>query len=131
MYEHHFHNNNITLLNKIEKINNLISNHEEKIANPLLEYISGRQDFKLIGKNKIQNKNRAPTISFTVNGKSSKDITKILINNKIATRNDNFYAWRCLKALNIDTIDGVVRLSLIHYNNNNDVKKTINALEKV
>ena len=31
--------------------------------------------------------------------------SKILVNNNIATRNDNFYAWRCLNALGINSGD--------------------------
>ena len=54
-----------------------------------------------------------------------------MIKNKIATRNDNFYAWRCLKALGIDTNDGVIRASMVHYNNLDDVEKLINALNKI
>jgi len=54
-----------------------------------------------------------------------------LIKNKIATRNDNFYAWRCLKSLGIDFDDGVVRLSLTHYNSIDETNKLINALEKI
>ena len=49
----------------------------------------------------------------------------------IATRNDNFYAWRCLKALGIDTVDGVVRISLVHYNKLEETSKLINSLEKI
>ncbi len=49
----------------------------------------------------------------------------------IALRNDNFYAWRCLQALSIDTEDGVVRASMVHYNNSEDVEKLINALKTV
>ena len=131
LYNHHFENNQINIINKIEKINNLISIHEENIANPLLEYISNRNDLKLIGKNRILNKNRAPTISFTSKNKSSKEIANLLINNKIATRNDNFYAWRCLEALGIDTQDGVIRLSLVHYNSKEDVEKLIISLDKI
>ena len=130
IYNHHF-NQSATLKIKIEKINQLISNHEEKIANPLLEYISNNKLLKLIGKRRIENKNRAPTISFTHKKKSSSEINRVLNNNYIATRNDNFYAWRCLKSLGIDLEDGVIRLSLTHYNNENDVKKAIKALEKV
>ena len=33
LYEHHFSEKKISILKKIEKINNLISLHEEKIAN--------------------------------------------------------------------------------------------------
>ena len=131
LYNHHFQNKDLDILNKIKKINELISKHEEKVANPILEYIEKRKDFNLIGKKIIKNKDRAPTIAFTSNNISSKELSTILVNNKIATRNDNFYAWRCLKALGIDVDDGVVRLSLTHYNSVNDTKAVISALDKV
>ena len=84
---------------------------------------------KLIGKKKIENKDRAPTISFISKKIKSKNFSEILVNNKIATRNDNFYAWRCLKALGIDTEDGVIRISLVHYNTEEEVNKLIKVLE--
>ena len=131
LYNHHFDNTKISILEKIEKINNLISMHEEEIANPILNYIHERKDFNLIGKNKITNKNRAPTISFYSNNKSSKEISNNLLKFNIATRNDNFYAWRCLKYLGIDVDDGVVRLSMTHYNNYIDTEKVIKALKNI
>ena len=54
-----------------------------------------------------------------------------MVKHRIATRNDNFYAWRCLKALGVDTDDGVVRTSMVHYNSEDDVKKLINVLKKI
>ena len=131
LYNHHFPDENNTLRKKIEKINELISNHEEQIANPLLEYLNSRNDIKLIGKKKIENKNRAPTIAFIFVNQSSKKISDQLVKNGIATRNDNFYAWRCLKALGIDVDDGVVRTSMVHYNTHEDVEKLISVLKKI
>ena len=130
-YHHHITKYNHSLRERITKINELISKHEEKIANPLLDYLSSRKDIRLIGQNKIENKNRAPTISFISNRISSKKLSNHLVKNHIATRNDNFYAWRCLKALGIDTEDGVVRTSIVHYNSLEDVKKLIEVLEKI
>ncbi len=131
LYDHHFEDKNVNILEKINKINNLISKHEEDIANPILEYISSRKDLTLIGKNKISNKDRAPTIAFTSKKLSSKSISEFLVNNKIATRNDNFYAWRCLQSLGIDANDGVVRISMVHYNSINDTEKLIKVLKKI
>ncbi len=131
LYNYHFKDKELNHLKKINKINKLISEYEESIANPLLDYISKRNNFKLIGKNKIKNKDRSPTISFTIENKSSKKVSKILVKNNIATRNDHFYAWRCLEALGIDTNDGVVRISMTHYNNKKDVDNLINALELI
>ena len=130
-YSHHFDQNKKTLREKINKVNELIAEHEERIANPLLEYLNSRNDIKLIGQKKIKNKNRAPTISFYSNKISSKNLSKHLVKNEIATRNDNFYAWRCLKALGIDTEDGVVRTSMVHYNSEEDTNKLIEVLMKI
>ena len=131
LYNHHFQDNENIISRKIKKINNLISKHEEVVANPILNYIDEREDLNLIGKNKIQNKNRAPTIAFTSNKISSKKISEILVQNKIATRNDNFYAWRCLQSLGINTEDGVVRLSFTHYNSLKDTDLVLKALDKI
>ncbi len=129
-YDHHFDNNNYTTREKINNVNNLFASHEAEIANPLLEFIHKKNNLRLIGKNQITNKNRAPTISFISKEKSSKKISQILVENKIATRNDNFYAWRCLDALGINTEDGVIRISLTHYNSMKEVEKLINILDK-
>ena len=130
LYEHHFSESNLNRLERMNKINELIANHEKKIANQFLDFINGEKKIRLIGKKKIQNKDRAPTIAFTVENKSSKEISNSLVNENIATRNDNFYAWRCLKALGIDTEDGVIRISMVHYNTSAEVEKLINAFKK-
>ncbi len=131
IYDHHFENNNFEIREKIDKINNLISVHEEEIANPLLEYLGSRRDINLIGKKLIKNKDRAPTIAFTFKNKLSSEVSKFLVKNKIATRNDNFYAWRCLKGHNIDINDGVIRISMVHYNTYEEVNYLIKVLDKI
>ena len=119
----------ISIREKISKVNNLIAKHEEEVANPILDYIDNRSDLKLIGKNKISNKNRAPTI-FISNVKSSKEISNILVSEKIATEMTT-YAWRCLKALGINSDDGLIRLSLTHYNSIDETNLAIQALKKL
>ena len=131
LFNHHFNQENLSINEKIAKVNFLFAKHEEDIANPILEYINEREDLILIGKNKITNKNRAPTISFYSKNKSSEQISKELVKNKIATRNDNFYAWRCLKAIGIDVDDGVVRLSLTHYNTKEETANLISVLKTI
>lgn len=131
LYNHHFENNDVSIQDKIKQINSLFCEHEEYIANPILNYLYNRSDIRLIGKNKIINKNRAPTISFVSKNKSSKEIANKLNANNIATRNDNFYAWRCLKALGIDVNDGVIRISMVHYNSKKETDLLLKALELV
>ncbi len=131
LYKYHFGNHDIKIQKKISKINSIVSKHEEELANPLLNYLKNRNDFILIGKDRIINKDRAPTIAFTHKNKSSKHISDFLLSKNIATRNDNFYAWRCLEALKISTSDGVIRISLVHYNTMDEVNYLIEVLEKI
>ena len=90
-----------------------------------------KKKLNYLAKRKVANKNRAPTFSFTIEDISSAKVSEVLVSQDIALRNDNFYAWRCLQALGIDTEDGVVRASMVHYNNSEDVEKLINALKTV
>ena len=129
LFTHHFGNSDFNIRKKIDKINSLIANHEEYIANIFLDYISTRNDIKVLGKKRISNRNRAPTISLITKNKTSKEFSNHLVSNKIATRNDNFYAWRCLESLGIETNDGVVRISMLHYNTKKEVLNLINAIE--
>ena len=43
LYFHHFNNTKISILEKISKINKLISEHEEEIANPILNYLDSER----------------------------------------------------------------------------------------
>jgi len=131
LFEHHYPGENLPIREKIHKVNELIAEHEMEIANPLLDYLSNRSDIRLIGKKTITGKDIAPTIAFTMKNKSSKDLSSELVKHGIATRNDNFYAWRCLMALGIDVDDGVVRTSMVHYNTHNDVSNLIKALKQI
>ena len=72
LYDHHFNESTLLMRKKINKINELISKHEGKNGNPILKFIDENKDLRLIGQNKIEQKNRAPTISFTSSRKSSK-----------------------------------------------------------
>ncbi len=131
IHKHHYKNDELSIRQKINQINQLFSKHEEEIANPILEFLSKNKNYNLIGKKKIFNKNRAPTISFTMKNRSSKNVSKILVKNNIATRNDNFYAWRCLEALGIDTEDGIIRISLTHYNTAKECENLIKILDQI
>ena len=99
------------------------------LNNSIVLQSSRENKIKLIGKQRVENKNRAPTISFTVEGITSEKVSEALVSQDIAIRNDNFYAWRCLRALGIDTDDGVVRASMVHYNNLDDIDKLIQAFK--
>jgi cysteine desulfurase family protein (TIGR01976 family) len=134
LYYHHFdpmrltYSHNITSRHKHERVTSLIQMHEQEIAQPLLTYLVSNPDVRLIGKETM--KDRVPTISFIHSKYSSKDISKYLIEHGVACRHGSFYAPRILNALDINTEDGVVRISMVHYTTHTEVDCIIKHLEK-
>jgi selenocysteine lyase/cysteine desulfurase len=62
---------------------------------------------------------------------SSKAVQR-LVDKQIAVRSGNFYAVRCLEALNIqNTQEGAIRFSLVHYNSSEDVDRLVEGLREL
>ena len=50
----------------------------------------------------------------------------------IAVRNGHFYALRCLEALGIrDTDDGIIRISMVHYNTTEEVDRLVQGIKEL
>ena len=71
---------------------------------------------------------RAPIICFSVEGKTSTEVAKALFARKIAVGHGHFYAKRCVDALGLE---GVVRISFAHYNDDAEVDRLISALSEI
>ena len=57
------------------------------------------------------------------------DAVNRLVEQQIAVRNGHFYALRCLEALGIqDTDEGIIHISLVHYNSSEDVNRLVEGL---
>ena len=129
IYSHHFSDPNLSLYEKGKKIFKLVYSHEEQLMEKLLSFLKSKNSVTLIGKSTHLRNERMPTVSFTVKNKSSLLIAQEAGKNGIGIRNGDFYAWRCLKGLGIDTNDGVIRISMVHYNSMEEVDKLIKFLE--
>ena len=129
LYNHHFSDHQLNLYEKGKKIFKLVYSHEEQLMEKLLSFLKSKNNVKLIGKSTHLRNERMPTVSFTVKNKSSLSIAQEAGKNGIGIRNGDFYAWRCLKGLGIGTNDGVVRVSMVHYNSVEEVEKLINFLD--
>ena len=131
IYNHHFPNQqeHQNLHIKGKEIFNLISRHEENLMEIFLNFLKSKKNVRLIGRKTHKRSERMPTVSFTVNGKSSLSIAKEAAKHSIGIRNGEFYAWRCLEALNIKQPDGVVRVSMVHYNNIDEVNRLVDFLD--
>jgi selenocysteine lyase/cysteine desulfurase len=109
-------------------VRGLFRGHETILLQPLLDFLAGHPKVRLIGR--ARGAERAPTVSFTAPGRRSADIAAALARANIGVGVGNFYAYRVLRALGIDTDDGAVRLSFVHYTSKDEVGRLIGELER-
>lgn len=132
IHAHHFEDTGISAHEKAARIFDLFSEHETTQANRILEAIKTIPGARIIGRDHAEVGKRAGTISFVVEGMPSREVVQKLVAKEIAVRNGHFYVVRCLEALGIqDTTDGVVRISLVHYNSEQDVNRLLTGLGKL
>jgi len=129
LHEHHFGVSEKSRNAQLQDIHELILQHENELAAPILDYLQHHPGLRVIGKTHIGDNDRAPTIAFKPQGQSSQALTHKLQDAGIGTENGNFYAHRLIGDLGIDTDDGVLRLSLVHYSNQQDVTRILAALD--
>ncbi len=130
VYDHHFKRQPASLNEKLQHIHQLTVEHENNLATPILDYLSNRSDIRLLGKHTCADNDRAPTIAFVPLKHSAGQITATMQAQQIGTENGHFYAHRLLSDLGIETQDGVVRLSLVHYSDTREVEKILLALDQ-
>jgi cysteine desulfurase family protein (TIGR01976 family) len=108
-------------------VRDLFRQHETGLLQPLLDFLSRHPKVRLIGRRHAAE--RAPTVAFTVAGRQSSDVAGRLARAGLGAGNGNFYAFRLLKALGIDTDDGAVRASFVHYTSEAEVQSLVHTLD--
>lgn len=87
------------------------------------------QPVRIIGPNS-GGPDRVPTISFVHPSKPSEWIAQhVNATGRMGIRNGNMYAYRLCQGVGIPTDDGVVRISMVHYNTLEEVEALIGVLE--
>ena len=96
---------------------------------PLVDLLTGRDGVRLIGSQSADATVRAPTLAFTSERRSSASIYDALIAAEVSCGHGHFYAHRLVTALGLDLDDGVVRVSMVHYNTPEEVARALEVLE--
>ncbi|CAE6441107.1 unnamed protein product [Rhizoctonia solani] len=117
----------------------LIAQHEADLMRPLLECLLSPEMYnrgvRIVGPESMDPKIRAPTISFVVVGDKpvrSQDIVKKFDElGDVGIRYGHFYAHRLFVRLGLDPDDGVVRISLVHYNTVTEAERLVKRLREV
>ncbi|MFT5571954.1 MAG: selenocysteine lyase/cysteine desulfurase [Cryomorphaceae bacterium] len=129
LHSHHFGAVALSSPQKMHDIHRLIQVHETNLTKPLVDYLANHKNVRLIGKPHTQDNDRAPTIAFRPLNQTSAELTATLQAANIGTEYGDFYATRLIEGVGIDPSDGVVRLSLLHYNSMQDVDKILRELD--
>jgi cysteine desulfurase family protein (TIGR01976 family) len=116
---------------KMDKIFELLGRHEERISKPLINYLDAHPDIKIIGRNTADREQRVPTISFVHSKMESDEIVEKVDEYRIGIRFGDFYAKKLIEDTGLREKNGVVRVSLVHYNTQDEVQRLIWILKKL
>lgn len=124
----------------LKKTFEAIAAHEQTLVEPLLEFLTApaqrERGVRVVGE-ETGGLSRVPTISFVVVGQNpikSRDVVRVFDQKGgIGIRYGHFYAYSLVDELSpkIDIDDGVVRISLVHYNTVKEVNRIIEILKEV
>ena len=127
--EKHGYDGENNRMDKFKYIYALIAKHEETLSVKVLDYLNARNDIKIIGPSETSSDIRVPTISFVQKNRDSREITLKTDENKVAIRWGHFYAYRLIQDLGLSKQNGVVRISMVHYNTHGEVERLLSALD--
>lgn len=128
--ERHFDNSPTDQTGRIARVFGLIAQHEQALAEPLIDFLDQRPGVRIIGPPAAHQAVRVPTIAFTVEDKIASEVVTLLEEKQLALRFGHFYAYRPMRDLGI-LEGGVVRASMVHYNSINEIERLVAALDEI
>jgi cysteine desulfurase family protein (TIGR01976 family) len=109
-------------------VHDLFRGHETALLDPLLDWLAGRNDIRLIGPRRAEG--RAPTVALA-HARPGAALAADLARHAIMAGGGSFYADRALATLGVDPAHGVLRLSFVHYTTPAEIDRLIAALDAV
>ncbi|MDR7126907.1 aminotransferase class V-fold PLP-dependent enzyme [Pseudotabrizicola sp. 4114] len=108
-------------------VHDLMRSAEVAVIAPLLDYLAGRNDLRLIGPRRAED--RAPTVAVALD-RAALPVAEALGRDGIACGGGDFYAVRPLAAMGVDAEKGVLRMSATHYTSPDEIARLIAALDR-
>lgn len=130
-YKQHFPKDKESSVLMLKKSYEVIAQHEQQLAQKLLDFLNENPKVKIIGNPEADASKRVPTISFVHDELKNDDIVTQIDEYRIGIRFGDFYAKKLVEDFGLTEKNGVVRISLVHYNTEEEVKRLIWALSKV
>jgi cysteine desulfurase family protein (TIGR01976 family) len=131
VYNHHFNSQESSLRSKLEEVYRMMTEHEQVLAARTLDFLKSKKNIRIIGEQSAHKNIRVPTISFVVEARKSSEIPLLVDSHKIGIRYGHFYAKRLIDHLGLHETDGVVRVSMVHYNSEEEAGRLIRVLDGI
>ena len=109
-------------------VHDLMRGHETRLLQPLLDYLTSRNELRVLGP--YDAARRAPTVAIQAE-QPGEVLAQALAAQGIMAGGGSFYADRALTAQGADPAHGVLRLSFVHYTSQAEVDQLISALDRV
>ena len=107
----------------------LFAKHESHLVARLLDFLGSRRGVCVHGPRTADPEQRLPIVSFSAEGRDSAEIVSHVDKSRIGIRFGNFHARRLIAHLGLVPRNGVVRISMAHYNTLEEVDLLIAALD--
>lgn len=75
-------------------------------------------------------RDRVPTLMFTVAGRGPREVAAALSAERVAVWHGNYYAFELSTLLGLEP-DGAVRAGIVHYNDEEDVQRLLDGVERI
>jgi cysteine desulfurase family protein (TIGR01976 family) len=115
---------------EVERAFALMEDAERPLIQQLLTFLADRPGVRVVGPSDA-GPDRVGTVSFVHDAIASSDIVATAHAHGIGIRNGHMYAHRLCEALGLDPEQGVVRVSLLHYNTLGEIDRCLEAFDSV
>ncbi len=103
---------------------------ETPLVARLVSWLLARPGVRIIGPQHAE-ASRVATVSFVHASKSSAEVAAAVNREGMGIRHGHMYSYRLCEALGLNVVDGVVRVSLLHYNSPEEVERLLGVLDRV
>lgn len=125
LHNHHF-DDGVGAPEQGRRVHDLLRSHETEVLAPLLEFLEGRGDVRVVGP--TDHAGRVPTVAI-VPARPATAVSEDLVQHRVMAGAGDFYAVRLLEAMGQPADPGVLRVSFVHYTSPAEVAQLIDALD--
>jgi len=127
LHDHHYPEA-LNAQEKAQRVRSLMHSAEGPLLSRVLSFVDEHPQLSLLGPSNPEE--RAAVISLVPKNQTPQQLASALTKQGIICGAGHFYAVRLLEAMGVNTETGVLRLSFVHYTNEQEVDQLLNALEQ-